>query len=309
LKTNHDFTSVSPAGYHSLMVIEQLLGDIQRQTFFDEYFLKRPFSLAGRSRDFSPLGSWQILESILAQPAVDVLVVKEGMRWEGDRAPTYLQARELHAAGHTVLIRHAERHEPRLAELAMAFQREFQGPVDIHIYCTPAGQGGFGWHYDVEDVFILQTAGSKEYSLRKNTVNPWPLLETLPQDMRYEREIMPLARCLLEAGDWLYIPNGYWHMARAREASISLAIGLLTASAMDVYRFLEPRLLESLLWRQRLPPAGGAEGDDELHLLGPYREIFAQLGEDLLRIFRDERVVRDFLASKAAGISNLKSQI
>jgi 50S ribosomal protein L16 3-hydroxylase len=196
-----------------------------------------------------------------------------------------------------VLIRHAERHDPRLAQLAAAFEADLDGPVDIHIYCTPASHGGFGWHYDAEDVFILQTSGSKEYSLRKNTVNPWPLVETLPQNMRYEREIMPLARCLLAAGDWLYIPNGYWHMARAQQASISLAVGILTTSAMDVYRYLAPRLLESLLWRQRLPPRDEAAGEEQQQL-EKYREIFVQLGEDLLRTFKDEKFVRDFLTRK-----------
>ena len=38
--------------------------------------------------------------------------------------------------------------------------RDFAAPVDVHLYCTPAGQPGFGWHYDAEDVFVLQTAGS-----------------------------------------------------------------------------------------------------------------------------------------------------
>jgi ribosomal protein L16 Arg81 hydroxylase len=277
------------------MVIQRLLDDFPLSAFLDEYFLKRPFSLPGGAAEFVPLGSWPILESVLAQPEVDVLVVKEGRRWEGDRPPKYAEARELHATGHTVLVRHAERHHPALAELANEFHRDFNGAVDVHIYCTPEGHGGFGWHYDAEDVFILQTAGRKEYSLRKNTVNPWPLVETLPENMRYEREIMPLSRCLLATGDWLYIPNGYWHMARAREASISLAIGVLTASAIDVYRYLEARLLSSLLWRQRLPLPAGAEPAGEALLL-QYREIFSQLGADLLRTFEDEGFVREFLA-------------
>ncbi len=84
--------------------------------------------------------------------------------------------------------------------------------------CLPRRPGtpGFSWHYDAEDVFIIQTAGEKEYSLRKNTVNPWPLEETLPADMQYERELMPLMRVLLRGGDLLYIPCGYWHKAEAK---------------------------------------------------------------------------------------------
>lgn len=90
------------------------------------------------------------------------------------------------SSGYTILIRHAERHFGPLAELAGGFSADLLEPVDIHMYCMPASQFGFGWHYDAEDVFVLQTQGEKEYSLRKNTVKPWPLVETLPNDMRFE---------------------------------------------------------------------------------------------------------------------------
>src|SRR5690606_27495317 len=114
----------------------------------------------------------------------------------------------------------------------------------------PPGRFGFGWHYDAEEVFILQTVGQKEYSLRKNTVNPWPLEETLPQGMRYEREVMPLMRCLLQAGDWLYLPSGYWHKAEARELSLSLAVGVMAPAAISILDRLREELLQSLVWRQ-----------------------------------------------------------
>ena len=103
--------------------------------------------------------------------------------------------------------------------VAAAFARDFAAEVNIHMYCTPGDQFGFGWHYDAEEVFIVQTTGRKLYSLRKNTVNPWPIEETLPADMRYEREITPLVRCELAAGDWLYVPSGYWHMGQSRETA------------------------------------------------------------------------------------------
>src|SRR5947199_5431507 len=32
-------------------------------------------------------------------------------------------------------------------------------------------------------------------------------------------------------GDWLYVPRGWWHCARATEDSLSLSIGVLTAAA------------------------------------------------------------------------------
>lgn len=277
------------------MIIEQLLGDVPTSVFIDEYYLKLPFSRAGQAGGFAHLGSWEIVEQLLAEPAADVLVARQGELDRGVSSPSFGEARALYEAGCTVLVRHAERHEPRLAALAEGFRQDFQAPVDIHVYCTPPGQYGFGWHYDAEEVFILQAEGRKEYSLRKNTVNPWPLVETLPADMAYEREIMPLVRCALEAGDWLYIPAGYWHRAEARTPAISLAVGLLPPAALDVFDFLRPRLLSSLVWRQRLPPAGKASACGPEETLARYRALFEELGRDLAKTMRGDEFVRSFL--------------
>jgi hypothetical protein len=213
--------------------------------------------------------------------------------------------------------------------------------VNIHVFATPAGAPGFSWHYDAEDVFIIQTAGEKEYSLRKNTVNPWPLEETLPADMQYERELMPLMRVLLRAGDLLYIPCGYWHKAEAKkpglgvrgsgreeggqppfspsrewgqtpapkmgtdsgETAISLAVGVMSRSAMDVYDFLRARLLKSLVWRQRLPVPNG-ENESHGQFDGAYRDLFEQLAADLKRTFADPQLVADFLEYVATRPAN-----
>ena len=279
-------------------MIHQLLGEFPVRQFIAEYFLRQPFSLPQGAAHLTHLGDWATVESILAHGDADVLVVKEGRRWEGNHTPSPDEARRLFDDGHTVLVRHAERCHAELAELAAGFGRDFAADIDVHLYCTPANQHGFGWHYDAEDVFILQTAGSKEYSLRKNTVNPWPVVEALPHDMRYEREIMPLSKCLLAAGDWLYIPHGYWHKAEARAASFSLAVGVMSPSALDVLDFLRKRLPDSIRWRQRLPVVGEASPLDDQELIEQQREIFVELAAHLALLLRDEAFAREWIESR-----------
>jgi 50S ribosomal protein L16 3-hydroxylase len=281
------------------MLLSRLLGEISPAEFIENFFLRQPFSLPARAAPWAALGDWNTLETILASPTADVLVAKQGQRWEGSRAPTFAEARELFDAGHTVLARHAERCHSGIAQLASEFEAEFLASVDVHLYYTPAGQHGFGWHYDAEDVFILQASGDKEYSFRKNTVNPWPLVETLPDDMQYQREIMPLGRCLLAAGDWLYLPHGWWHKAEARCDCVSLAVGVLSPAALDVYDFVRGRLLSSFQWRQRLPVSGAAAPRTPEDQAAEYEQLFATLGADLARLFSDESLVRDYLASRA----------
>lgn len=261
-----------------------LLGAYSKARFIEQYFHRLPFSLPQVAQAFCDIGQLQALAQILNGNEADLMVVRDGRRSAQPDPASLQDVEKLLQDGHTILVRHAEKHIDSLANLADSFQREFRAPVDIHMYLSPAGSHGFSWHYDPEDVFIIQTAGRKEYSLRKNTVNPWPLVETLPADMRYERELMPLMQVELHAGDWLYIPNGYWHRAEATgagETAISLAVGVMSRTAMDIFDYLRTRLRESILWRQRLPVMGDAATLNPQELKWQYREVIHQLEEDL----------------------------
>jgi 50S ribosomal protein L16 3-hydroxylase len=49
--------------------------------------------------------------------------------------------------------------------------------------------------------------------------------------MQFGRETSPLIASTLVAGDWLYIPRGWWHMARAADDSLSISVGVLSPAA------------------------------------------------------------------------------
>ena len=276
------------------MDVQAVFGDMAVGKFVSEYLHRLPLALAGSAHGVCELGTWETLGEILRAAGVDVMVVRDGKRYAGALTAEAVdaRARTLSDEGYTILVRHAERHHAGLGALARSFERTFLAPVNIHMYATPSGRRGFSWHYDAEDVFILQTAGEKEYSLRKNTVNPWPLEETLPEDMRYERELMPLSRVLLRAGDLLYIPCGYWHKAEAAatgETAISLAVGVMSRSAVDVLDLVRREATESLLWRQRLPVG-------EKLSAPALAEMFAQLGADLAQRFNDPLLAERLIA-------------
>lgn len=278
------------------MDLQRLLGQLSKQQFSAEYLHRLPFARANGADEITSLASWEVLGRILEQQA-DVMVVKQGTQRVSHDPRNLQEARQLCDEGYTILVRHAEQHDAGLKQLADSFQRDFHAPVDVHLYVTPAGTHGFSWHYDAEDVFIIQTAGVKEYSLRKNTVNPWPLVETIPQNMRYERELMPMMRVELRAGDWLYVPCGYWHKgdaAAGREAAISLAVGVLSPAALDVLEFLRPRMLSSLLWRQRLPTTGDASPLSAEQRADQIREICAMLADDLASLLRSEHLAQQY---------------
>ena len=283
------------------MILDQLLGDFPRFHFLDHYYLKHPLARPGGCTHLTEVPGWSFVEHLLAQPGVDFLAARPEKVWEGGIVPTLAQARQLLTEGYTLRFRAAERHHPALLALAQDFQQAFAAPVDIHLYCTPAKNPGLNWHFDAEEVFILQTAGSKSWWVRKNTVHPWPVPESIPQDMRYERELMPALQCQLQAGDWLYVPGGFWHRTQADSESISLSLGVMATTALDVYNFLHHRLLQSILWRQRLPTPGTASTLTEAELQTQYLEVFQELGKDLLLHFSSQKTVSEFLSHRRTG--------
>src|SRR5690606_27098688 len=123
--------------------------------------------------------------------------------------------------------------------LAQDFAKYFQTDVDIQLYCTPEGHNAFGWHYDVEEVFIIQAKGSKLYTIRPNTIHPNPLVQSIPKNLNYEKETTELEiKVLLQEGDFLYIPSGWWHIAQTQSESMHISIGLMPRSAIDIIEHL-----------------------------------------------------------------------
>ncbi len=208
-------------------MLETWLGDVTTSQFLADYVGKRPLARPCTGASATRLVDWAVVGRILEGPrAPDVVVARDGRRHPGPEPRTLAEARALFAMGCTTVIRHCERHDPALRDAAREIARELPGNVAIQIHATPREHHGFGWHYDFEDVLIVQTAGQKEYFLRANTVNPRPTRSRMPRDMRFEDETSPLMACWLVPGDFLYIPAGFWHVARCHEDALSLSVGV-----------------------------------------------------------------------------------
>lgn len=278
--------------------VEELFRRLPLAEFFDRYYLKLPCAGREGCEAACRIAGWETCLRLIAHPEADVIIGRGGQRWDGDIPRESVALRQVLDQGYTLGIRHADRLDTGLQEIRTSFQAAFAAPTDVHLYCTPAEQTGFGWHYDAEEVFVLQTAGEKEWRLRKNTVHPWPLMEAIPADQHYERERMPVFSCRLAARDWLYIPAGYWHSTVAQTESISLSIGLRSAAAIDAFDFLRPRLVQSLLWRQRLPCLGDVAPTTAEERCEQLRQVFAELSADLSAQLLRADFVEEYIAAQ-----------
>lgn len=237
-----------------MSVLEELLGSLSLREFRDFYLFQRPYASPNTAARFRGLVDWKLLESILAKGHDDCWLPKNGSLaqagFEQTGVVTFNEARRGFLEGRTILVRRAERASSELQSVTDDFVGLFGEEVDIQLYCTPKSEQGLGWHYDREDVFIVQSDGEKEFQIRKNTLNPWPV--TMPRDMQFEREVATTeVRCTLSAGDFLYIPAGYWHRARALSDSFHMTVGVRALSAVEFVESIVNELRESALWRQR----------------------------------------------------------
>lgn len=208
------------------------LSNLSREDFLAKHFHKAPYAEPGSARGARPLMTWDKVAALLAARPRPDLIVSRGGEWLAGHDPeTVDDAQNLFASGCSIVLRNVDRFDEDLAQLALAFGGELPGDVTVHVFATPMSHVGFGWHYDAEDVFIVQTAGTKEYLLRQNTVNPEPTIRNMPRDMQFERETSQVIACTLAAGDWLYIPRGWWHRAKGVDDALSMSIGVLSPAA------------------------------------------------------------------------------
>ncbi|MGZ3748300.1 MAG: JmjC domain-containing protein [Pseudobdellovibrionaceae bacterium] len=214
-----------------MKIFEELISPLTFKEFSEQFFCRTPYAVPFKASRFCDLLPWTLLEEILFKGHPDCWLPRQGHLPSelsiSNGILTKEQAYKGFDEGRTILVRHAEKAHPQMETIAKEFAHFFPGLVDVQLYYTPAGAEGFNWHYDVEDVFVLQSQGEKEFYLRPNTITPRPLPSVLPKDLHFELEPSRLEmRCLLKAGDWLYIPAGYWHKARAESLSFHLSVGV-----------------------------------------------------------------------------------
>jgi 50S ribosomal protein L16 3-hydroxylase len=234
-----------------MKILEDLLHPhLSISQFLALYYLRAPYASPYSASQFCNLISWPLIEQIFRSGHQDCWPVRNG-----ELSPEFAHsngrlnpclARAAFAKGRTILVRHSEQAHPKIAEIASEFRTFFHRPVDVQLYVTPEGEEGFDWHYDVEEVFIIQSQGTKEFRLLRNTVTPRPLPMMNGHNMQFSKEQKrPEIRCLLKPGDWLYIPSGYWHKAKALTDSFHMSIGVLNQAVYQQRPLPKAGLLNS----------------------------------------------------------------
>ena len=153
-------------------------------------------------------------------------------------------------------------------------------------------------HYDNHDVFVLQVAGSKLWTLYDTGVE----LPLQSQAFDPEKHVAgpPTREFTLRAGDMFYCPRGLYHSARATDqTSLHITLGLIGKTWADVLvEALSEACLASPAFRQNLPIGYANDGFDP----GPASKVFASLLSEFVDGARAAQILArfadDFVSSR-----------
>jgi hypothetical protein len=161
------------------------------------------------------------------------------------------------ADGATLVLQALHRSWPPLVDFGSRLAAELGHPVQINAYITPAQNQGFAPHYDVHDVFVLQVAGRKRWTIHEPVVTapldnqPW---EDHRAAVAARAAEQPVIDTVLEPGDALYLPRGTIHSALAQgETSIHLTVGVHPLTRYQLARHLLDLAQDDAELRASLP--------------------------------------------------------
>jgi hypothetical protein len=219
--------------------LARLLSPVSPAAFFNDYYEQKPLLVRRNRADY--------YATLLTIDDVDRLITvlpPEKVVLANANAPVTLQAMaradasmsdasldvvracQLFDEGATFVLRDAHQRLASLASLCRTLESEVGAVFTVNLYMTPANGQGLDTHYDTHDTILVQAAGSKEWTIYGSPLR-LPLIGQ-PFDKKETYDIgEPTMQLVLEAGDLLYIPRGYFHSGRSlNDSSLHATIGV-----------------------------------------------------------------------------------
>jgi ribosomal protein L16 Arg81 hydroxylase len=265
------------------LTLADLLHPIDTETFFRDYWEKRPLIVSRKQPDYyGGLFSIADVDNMLVyarprypevrvaskdSPAAIWKLLSSGWMGAPDAPARIDAAHEVFAQGQTIVVNNLQQRWHDVALLCRNIMDVLHHPVGANLYMTPKRAQGFAVHFDTHDVWIVQVHGAKR----------WRVYDP-PIELPRPREFFPMAAAkvgppvhdfTLEAGDMLYMPRGWAHEAFTSDVvSAHITIGAHGFTWVDVINRAVDSLAHSdARFRRYLPvgfinaQAGGEENE------------------------------------------------
>ena len=294
-------------GRPGLDALAEILAPCAPEEFFDSCWGVNILHVRGRAGRFRHFMPWPRLSEILRRHRIDfprLRLVRDGKplpvasylrHVSGSRQKITIPrvkaaelTRQLREGATLVLDAVDELSEP-VEELAVKLELLFREHVQVNLYAGWQTSRGFDLHWDDHDVFILQVAGRKRWSVYGETRRA-PLVNDVEKAARPTGE--PVWSETLEDGDMLYIPRGWWHVAEPlAEPTLHLTVGIHNRTGLDLLRWLSERMRASEAFRLDLPRASSRQ-ERAAHLKRLREELLKAFDDALLERFYEEMDAR-----------------
>jgi len=188
--------------------------------------------------------------------------------------------------GYTLIIDAVDDMSDGVMQLAEDFERVLQEGVQVNLYAGWREQQGFNRHADTHDVIVLQVYGRKYWRVYEGG-RPHPLKDDVapndevPQKVAWEG--------MLEDGDALYIPRGWWHEASGvGDVTLHLTFGIHARTGVNLARWVADQVRASTEFRAPLRRFASAE-EQAAQLAELRRQMLAMFDDGLLERFYDDQ--------------------
>jgi hypothetical protein len=250
-----------------MLEFEQVVEPLGAEVFLRDYWLKQLVHIPGKPGRFTPLLSWDELSAILEQHRLippRLKLYKDGQPL--DPAQYLTQARfgvpRLDAGGLAIalaqgaslILDDAQEVAPRVRDLMVAFQERLHTDAFANLYAGWHSRHAFSGHWDPQEAMVLQLAGRKKWRVWRPT-RLHPLQND--SDIPAPPTAGPAWEGVLNDGDVLYIPRGWWHDAfPLNEPSLHITVSLTPPTGLDYLGWVMARLRQQAELRASLPLPG-----------------------------------------------------
>ena len=239
---------------------QTLLGGFSAQQFMQRHWQKKPLLIRQALPGFRPLLSRADLFALAAQDGVESRLVRRSRKaptWSMKQGPFQRRALPpLHAPDWTLLVQGADLHNQAMRGLMDQFRFVPDARLDDVMVSFATDGGGVGPHFDSYDVFLLQAAGTRRWTIGKQ--KKMTLVEGAP--LKILQNFEPEQTFDLQPGDMLYLPPRYAHDGVALGECMTYSIGFKAPKAGELAQELLQRLSDEAgpvdtLYRDTKQPA------------------------------------------------------
>lgn len=249
---------------------EFVISPLRRDVFLRDHWLKSPVHISGQPGRFADLLTWNELNAILEQHRLTpprLKLYRDGQAVDPAHylTPAMFGVPRLDAGGlatclaqgASLILDDVQEIAPRLRDLMTGFQDEFHTDAFANLYAGWHRQKAFHVHWDPQEAFVLQLCGRKQWKVYRPT-----RLHPLKNDIEAPPPPSgpPAWEGILEDGDVLYVPRGWWHEAfPLDEPSLHVTVSLTPPTAFDFLGWAMSRLRQQAELRASLPPDARGE--------------------------------------------------